>query len=99
MDCFLSDSVQDTPAVRLQLRDLFRGPSGFADSLTVKNDYRQTLELAPAAAFAGQWGERCRRAWRVAEEVCLALPVEHWLSRGTFEHAAGCCPVGIDLCW
>ena len=74
MDCFLSDSVQDTPAVRLQLRDLFRGPSGFADSLTVKNDYRQTLELAPAAAFLGQWGERCRRAWRVAEESlsCIA---------------------------
>ena len=74
MDCVLSDSVHDTPAVRLQLRDLFRGPSGFADSLTVKNDYRQTLELAPAAAFAGQWGERCRRAWRVAEESlsCIA---------------------------
>ena len=78
------------------------GPSGFADSLSVKTIINKPCWSsgvpASAAVLAGQRSERCRRAWRAPAESS-ALPVEHWLSRGTFEHAAGRCPVGFDLCW
>ena len=45
MDCVLSDSVHDTPAVRLQLRDLFRGAQWLCRFTFRENDYQQTLEL------------------------------------------------------
>ncbi|CAL1128595.1 unnamed protein product [Cladocopium goreaui] len=45
MGCTLSDTVHDTPAVRLQLRDLFRGAQWLCRFTFRENEYQQTLEL------------------------------------------------------
>ena len=45
MDCTLSDMVHDTPAVRLQLRELFRGAQWLCRFTFRENDYQKTLEL------------------------------------------------------
>ena len=85
--------VHDTPAVRLQLRDLFRGAQWLC-----RFTNSGVGVPSSAAVLAGQRSWRCRQVRRAAAES-PALPVGHWLSRGTFEHAAGRCPVGVDLCW
>ena len=41
----LSDTVHDTPEVRLQLRDLFRGAQWLCRFTFRENDYQKTLEL------------------------------------------------------
>ena len=77
------------------------GPSGFADSLSVKtiiNKLYRARVPSSAAVLAGQRSQCCRWACRAPAESS-ALPVEHWLSRGTFEHAAGRCAVRVDLHW
>ena len=45
MGCTLSNTVHDTPAVRLQVRDLFRGAQWLCRFTFRENDYQQTLEL------------------------------------------------------
>ena len=76
MGCTLSETVHDTPAVRLQLRDLFRGAQWLCRFTFRENDYQQTLELE-CRHLQPCW--RASGANAVVEPATLQRKVPHCL--------------------
>ena len=56
MGCTLSDTVHDSPAVRLQLRDLFRGAQWLCRFTFRENDYQQKAMGMAFGGFICIWG-------------------------------------------